>query len=255
VDRRALLAALALLACQASAGASRAAGAASDEPVVLAAASLSDALEEIARGFRAETGRGVVLAFGGSGNLARQIQAGAPAEVFVSADVTRVDELERAGFVKPSERVDLLSNRLVVVVPAGAGPVPRSVADLARLPRLALADPSAAPAGVYARAWLERVGLWTTLRDRVVPTLDVRAALAAVATGSVPAAIVYRTDARTSPHVRVAFEAAAADVPQIIYAAALITGAGPTARAFFAHLRSPEARAVFRRLGFETVEP
>ena len=224
-----------------------------DELVVFAAASLSDALRAIGSGFEARTGHEVVFAFGGSGDLARQIRAGAPATVFVSADAARVDELEKAGLVRPAERIDLLSNRLVVVVPSSSPIALRSAADLASLPRLALADPATAPAGVYARQWLERAGAWPTLRERVVPTLDVRAALAAVASASVPAAVVYRTDALVSSGVRVAFEVPASEGPRIVYVAALVEGAGPAARAFFAQLRSPEARVVFERLGFEVL--
>jgi molybdate transport system substrate-binding protein len=263
VRRRSLLAVLALfthgegvdVGSPAGAGPTRAAVTARSggELVVFAAASLSDALGEIARGFEGRTGYAVVFGFGGSGDLARQIRAGAPASVFVSADAARVDELEKAGLVRPAERIDLLSNRLVVVVPSSSTIALRSAADLASLPRLALADPATAPAGAYARQWLERAGAWPALRDRVVPTLDVRAALAAVASASVPAAVVYRTDALASSRVRVALEVPAAEGPRIVYVAALVAGAGPAARAFFARLRTPEARAVFERLGFEVL--
>ena len=193
-----------------------------------------------------------MLSFGGSNDLARQIRAGAPAEVFVSASAERMDEVQRAGLVRAADRVDLLSNRLVVVVPAGATVAPATAEDLTRVRRLALGDPQAVPAGIYARQWLEKRGLWERVRDRVVPTLDVRAALAAVESGNADAGIVYRTDAAISRRVRVAFEVPADEAPRIVYPAALLAGArGPAARAFFEHLRSPEAREVFERLGFE----
>jgi molybdate transport system substrate-binding protein len=220
--------------------------------VVFAAASLSDALREVGRNFEARTGQRVVLSFGGSNDLARQIRAGAPAEVFVSASTERMDEVERAGLVRAGDRVDLLSNRLVVVVPAESTLTLAAPEGLTHARRLALGDPEAVPAGIYARQWLERRGLWEQLRDRVVPTLDVRAALAAVESANADAGIVYRTDAAVSKRVRVAFLVPEEETPRIVYPAALLaTARGSAARAFYEHLRSPAARQVFERLGFE----
>jgi molybdate transport system substrate-binding protein len=228
------------------------AGGAGEEVVVFAAASLADALREIAKAFEAGTGHRVVLSVGGSNDLARQIRAGAPAEVFVSASADRMDEVERARLVRGADRVDLLSNRLVVVVPAGATKAPVAAEDLTRVRSLALGDPQAVPAGIYARQWLDRLGLWERVRDRVVPTLDVRAALAAVESGNADAAIVYRTDAAISRRVRVALDVPAGEGPRIVYPAALLAGSrGPAARAFYEYLRSRPAREVFERLGFE----
>ena len=244
--RRSFLATAAALA----AGARAAAG---DELVVFAAVSLSDALREIGAEYERRSGRRVLFSFAGSGDLARQIRAGAPAGLFVSADVARVDELERAGLVRAVDRVALLSNRLVVVVPASSPLVLRRASDLVSLPRLALADPASVPAGAYARQWLERAGVWDAVRERVVPALDVRAALAAVESGNAPAGIVYATDAAVSRRTRVAFEVPAAESPRIVYVAAVLADAGEAARAFFAQLRSPEAAATFRRLGFEVL--
>jgi molybdate transport system substrate-binding protein len=171
--------------------------------------------------------------------------------VFVSASAERMDEVQEAGLVRPADRVDLLSNRLVVVVPADAKTAVATAEDLARVRRLALGDPQAVPAGIYARQWLEKRGLWERVRDRVVPTLDVRAALAAVESGNADAGIVYRTDAAISKRVRVALEVPAGEAPRIVYPAALLAGARQPARAFFERLRSPAAREVFERLGFE----
>jgi molybdate transport system substrate-binding protein len=196
----------------------------------------------------------VVLSFGGSNDLARQIRAGAPAEVFVSASAERMDEVQGAGFVRPADRVDLLSNRLVVVVPAAAATALASASDLLTVRRLALGDPEAVPAGIYARQWLEKSRLWERVRERVVPALDVRAALAAVESGNADAGIVYRTDAAISKRVRVALQVPEGEAPRIVYPAALLaTANGPAPRAFFEHLRSAEARAVFERLGFEVL--
>jgi molybdate transport system substrate-binding protein len=222
-----------------------------DEVVVFAAASLTDAIDGIGKEFYAGCGTRLVTSFAGSNDLARQIRAGAPADVFLSANVERVDELQSAGLVRPGDRMDLLSNRLVVVVPEGSSLVVKAPVDLLRVRRLALGDPEAVPAGIYAREWLEREGLWARLAQRLVPTLDVRAALFAVESQAVDAGIVYRTDVALSHRVRVAYEVPAGEGPRIVYAAALLASArSPAARSFFEYLRSQPARAVFERLGF-----
>ncbi len=226
-----------------------------EEVVVFAAASLSDAIGEIARGFEARTGHAVVASFAGSNELARQIKAGAPAGVFVSAHPGRVDELEQAGLVARENRVDLLGNRLVVVVPGGSRLAITRPEHLAAARRIALADPQSVPAGIYAREWLASRGMWDLLKERVVPTLDVRAALAAVDSGSVDAGIVYRTDLAAAHSADRASRCPPAEAPRIVYPAALLQPASPAARAFYEHLRSPEARAVFERLGFEPLAP
>ena len=225
------------------------------ELLVFAAASLTDALGEIGAGYEARTGARVLFSFAGSNALARQIRAGAPADVFVSANLARMDELERAGLVRPADRVSLLSNRLAVVVANTSDLVVTRPRDLERARRLALGDPEAVPAGIYARRWLEGRGLWERLRERVVPTLDVRAALAAVESGAAEAGIVYRSDVAISRRVRVAFEVPADEGPRIVYPAAVLASSKvPAARAFLEHLRSPDARAIFTRLGFEPLE-
>ena len=225
------------------------------ELLVFAAASLTDALVEIGARYEARAGVRVLFSFGGSNALARQIHAGAPADVFVSANLDCMDELERAGLVRPENRVELLSNRLAVVVSAPSGLVLSAPRDLERARRLALGDPEAVPAGIYARRWLEERGLWARLRERVVPMLDVRAALAAVESGSADAAIVYRTDAALSRRVRVVLEIPPEETPGIFYpAAALASSTTAEARRFLDHLESREAQAVFIRLGFEPLE-
>jgi molybdate transport system substrate-binding protein len=229
--------------------------AAAEEVVVFAAASLSDAVKEIAAGFEARTGHEVVASFAGSNELARQIKAGAPAGVFLSAHPGRVDELEQAGLVAKGDRVDLLGNRLVVVVPAVSRLAISRPEHLGAARRVALADPQSVPAGIYAREWLAARGLWDLLKERVVPALDVRAALAAVDSGFVDAGVVYRTDVSAARSAKVAFEVPEAEAPRIVYPAALLRPASPAARAFYDHLRSPEARAVFARLGFEPLTP
>jgi molybdate transport system substrate-binding protein len=225
---------------------------------VSAAASLSESMRELAGLWRAGGGEPVVLNLGASSALALQIEKGAPADVFVSADEAQMDRLEAAGRVVESTRRALLANRLVVVVPADAAAPPAQASDLAAdgVRRLALADPALVPAGVYARRWLEGLGLWPRLRPRVVPLENVRAALAAVDSGDADAAVVYATDARVARRARIAFEVPEAEAPPIRYpAAALRDAAAPEAAAAFVRfLASPAASAVFERHGFRPLD-
>lgn len=242
-----------VLSCLAGADAPLAASQANarEELSVFAAISLADALTEVGTSWDASSGNRTRFNFGASSDLARQIQAGAPADVFFSADSAQMDRLERQGLVRASERRDLLSNTLVVIVPSDSTATVAAARDLLRLRSIALADPQAVPAGVYARAWLEGLGLWTALAPRVVPTLHVRAALAAVESGNVEAGVVYRTDAARSQRVRTAFEVPRAEGPAIRYPVAPLTRSGRTAAvAFVAYLASPAAGAVFARHGF-----
>jgi molybdate transport system substrate-binding protein len=220
-----------------------------EEILVFAAASLTESLEEIAKSFETRTGAVVRFSFGASSDLARQIEAGAPADVFFSADTAKMDTLERAGSVRREDRREFLSNQLVVVVPADSKVEVSKPEDLAKLPRLALADPGAVPAGIYAKRWLESAGLWREIEPRIVPSLDVRAALAAVESGAVPAGIVYRTDAAVSRRTRVAYVVESG--PDIIYSvAALARSRGKAAKTFVQFLQSDAGRAVFVRRGF-----
>lgn len=222
-----------------------------EELSVFAAVSLADALTEIGTSWQAASGQRPVFNFGASSDLARQIRAGAPADVFFSADEAQMDALERQGLVLATERSDLLSNTLVVIVPEDSKARVTSPRDLAGLRTIAIADPQAVPAGVYARAWLEGLGLWDELAPQVVPTLHVRAALAAVESGNAEAGIVYRTDAAYSKRVRIAFEVSREQGPPIRYPVAPLASSGKRgAAAFVAYLRSPAARVVFVRHGF-----
>jgi molybdate transport system substrate-binding protein len=226
-------------------------GAAADEVKLFAAASLTDALKEVAAAFEAQSGHKVVLNPGASNDLARQIKAGAPADLFFSADEAQMDGLQAAGLVRAADRRDVLSNVLVAIVPAGARAGIASPADLSSVNRLALADPQAVPAGVYARTWLESIGSWDGVKDKVIPTLNVRAALAAVESENADAGIVYRTDALLSKRVRIAFEVARDRGPAIRYPLApLAASTGPSTAALAAYLVSEPALAVYRRYGF-----
>ena len=223
-----------------------------EEVLVFGAASLTEALQEIGRAFPARTGVAARFSFGASSDLARQIRAGAPADVFFSADTAKMDALEKAGIVRRADRREFLANQLVVVVPGAAARRIGGARDLAKLPRLALADPEAVPAGIYARKWLEAEGVWTDVKAKVVPTLDVRAALAAVGSGAVDAGIVYRTDATISRSVRVAF--VVSDGPAITYSLAKIAASkSAAAQRFVDFAAGQEGRAVFLRRGFSVL--
>jgi molybdate transport system substrate-binding protein len=223
--------------------------AAGPEILVFAAASLTESIQEAARGFEAQGGPAVRFSFGSSTDLARQIRTGAPADVFFSADAAKMDDLEKAGLVRKGDRRDFLSNRLAVVVPAAATSAPKTAADLVAMPRIVLADPASVPAGIYTKKWLESLGLWQQVESKVVPTLDVRAALAAVETEAAPAAVVYTTDAAISKKVRVAF--VVENGPEITYSVApLAASKNPAAAAFVAYLGGPAGKAVFEKRGF-----
>ncbi|MFI5312394.1 MAG: molybdate ABC transporter substrate-binding protein [Gemmatimonadales bacterium] len=230
--------------------------AAAEELVVFAAASLTDVLKEIGRSWQVATKDTVTFNFGASSDLARQIEAGAPADVFFSADVPRMEEVEREGFVDRTKRREVLSNVLVVVVPKAATTKVDSAADLKSLTKIALADPASVPAGVYAKQYLESQGLWSALADKVIPTADVRAALAAVEGEHVDAGIVYRTDAAISKGVRVAFEVARDQGPRIVYAVAPLKASSKAGtRRFVRFLDSEEARPIYERFGFLVLAP
>jgi molybdate transport system substrate-binding protein len=222
-----------------------------EEVLVFAAASLTDVLRELGGSFETRTGDHVTFSFGASSDLARQIRAGAPADAFFSADVAQMDQVERAGLVDAGERRDVLSNALVVVVPAAAKTTIAEPADLATLRTLALANPESVPAGVYARTWLQSLGLWDRVKEKVVPALDVRAALAAVQSEHADAAIVYATDAALSRDTRVAYRVPRESGPKIVYVLAPVKASARTAtRAFTRFLSSPEAAPAYERFGF-----
>jgi molybdate transport system substrate-binding protein len=220
------------------------------ELLVFAAASTADALTELGKQFEGAGGPPTRFSFGASRQLARQIGAGAPADVFLSADTTSMQELEQAGLVDPKERKDLLSNRLVIVVPADSAAHVDGPDALRSLTRIAIGDPATVPAGTYAQKWMERVGVWDAVQGHIVPALDVRAALAAVEAGHADAGIVYKTDAAIAKKVRVAYEVTV-DAPAIVYPLSRITRSrNPAATRFIELLVGPRGREVFVRYGF-----
>ena len=224
------------------------------ELTVYAAASLTEALKEIAAAYEKQSGDKLQFNFGASSMLARQIEEGAPADLFFSADEAKMDALEKKDLLLPGTRRSLLSNLLVLVVPADARAAPKSAADLAKpeFQKIALAEPQTVPAGIYAREYLQKLGLWDAVQEKVVPTENVRAALAAVESGNVEVGIVYKTDSLISKKVKVAVEVPAAEGPKISYPIAVLKSSKQADRAkkFAEYLAGPTPRSVFEKFGF-----
>jgi molybdate transport system substrate-binding protein len=246
--------AAAVLAAAAVAPASAAEGE-GGEITVFAAASLTDVLQEIGAAFRADTGIAVRFSFAASSALARQVEAGAPAHVFVSADAEWMDYLASRGRVDAATRRDVAGNELVLIAPADST-VELSITSGFGLAaalgqgRLAVAEPATVPAGRYAKAALTALGAWESVEARLAPAENVRAALAYVARGEAPLGIVYRTDARVEPKVRVVDSFPAGTYPPIAYPAAALAGAPEAAAEFVQYLASEGAQDAFRRNGF-----
>jgi molybdate transport system substrate-binding protein len=224
------------------------------EVMVFAAASLTDSLKVIATNYEVSSSDHIRFNFAASSMLARQIEEGAPADIFFSADEAKMDGLEKRGLIEAGTRQSRLRNSLVVVVAVASPLAIRGADDLtnASVEKLALADPAAVPAGIYAREWLQKEGLWAALQPKIVPTENVRAALAAVESGNVDAGVVFKTDAGISRKVKIAYAVPLKDTPEISYPMALVKdapAAGP-ARNFLNYLASPEAANVFRKFGF-----
>ncbi|MGQ2935095.1 MAG: molybdate ABC transporter substrate-binding protein [Sphingopyxis sp.] len=225
-------------------------------PVVLAAASLQESLTEAANAWAAKGHAKPVISFAASSALARQVMAGAPADLFLSADEEWMDAVAKAGLLRAGTRTTLLGNRLVLIAPASSKVrlTPARGFALARAlgtGRLALADPDAVPAGKYAKAALTHLGVWTSVAAKVAPAENVRAAMALVERGAAPLGIVYATDARASKAVRVVGVFPASSHPPIRYPVALLKASrSRDAAGFRAFLLSKQARAIFVRHGF-----
>ena len=229
------------------------------ELTVHAAASLTDAMKELAPVYeKSNPGDKLLFNFGASSQLARQIKEGAPADAFFSADEAQMDGLEKAGLLAPGTREDLLGNTLVVIVPADSKLTVASAADLAKpeFRKLAVAEPNTVPAGVYTKEYLTKLGLWEAILPKVMPTDNVRASLSAVESGNVEAGTVYKTDALISKRVKVAYEVPATEGPKIRYPLAALKESKSPAQAgkLLTFLGGTEARAVFARYGFTTLK-
>jgi len=232
------------------------ASALAERVTVFAAASMTNAMAEVKERFEASTGHELIVSHAGSSALARQIQQGAPADVFISANPGWMDVLEDDGMIGPGSRIDLLNNSIVLI--AHGGKAERlevsSDLDLAGLVeegRLAMALVDAVPAGIYGKSALESLGLWSAVEARVAQTDNVRSALALVARGEASYGIVYATDAVAEDRVTVIGTFPGEAHPPVLYPAAIITGrATPETKNFMAFLRGLESRAAFERQGF-----
>jgi molybdate transport system substrate-binding protein len=241
------------LACS-TAGSAPAAHA--SDVTVFAAASLKEAMDDQARQFTAGTGNKVVVSYGASNALAKQIEAGAPADLFLSADLAWMDYLDQHQLLAPGTRVSLLRNTLVLIAPASSkatlniGPNFGLAAALGQ-EKFAMANPDSVPAGKYGKAALEKLGVWSSVEKRVARAETVRAALVLVSRGEAPFGIVYSTDALADKGVRVVDTFPPDTHPPIVYPAAVIaTAKSAAAKLLLDYLRSPAARPVWEKYGF-----
>jgi molybdate transport system substrate-binding protein len=221
---------------------------------VSAAASLTDVLREIAGLYQKQSGDSALFNFGASSFLARQIEEGAPADLFLSADELKMDQLQQRGLIVNKSRRSILSNTLVIIVPSDSPLKISSPKDLADpgIRNVAVAGPQTVPAGIYAKEYLRKLKVWDRITDKIVPTDSVRSALAAVESGNVETGIVYKTDAQISRAVKIAYEVSVAEGPRISYPAAVVADSRQkqAAQRFLDYLQKDPAREIFRRYGF-----
>ena len=232
------------------------ANAATPTLTVFAAASLTEVMEQIGTAFTAETGVPVRTSFAASSALARQIESGAPAQVFVSADQAWMDYLVQRGRVATASQRLIAGNSLVLVAPADSSVRIAAIdpatmaAALGERGRISMGDPESVPAGRYGREALESLGIWSTVSSRIIPADNVRTALNFVARGEAPLGIVYATDARLEPRVKVIASFPPGSHAAIVYPAAAVTGAGPQADQFLRFMHGPVAENLLTRAGF-----
>jgi molybdate transport system substrate-binding protein len=257
VVRRLILAAFAALIAIAGAAPS---GMAQEKTItVFAAASMKNALDDVDTMFTKQSGVKVVASYAASSALMKQIEQGAPADVFLSADVDWMDYGAKHNLIKNDTRLNLLGNRLVLIAPKDSkidnvkiGPG-FDLAALAAGGRIATGDVRAVPAGLYAKAALEKLGVWASVESKMAMAENVRAALVLVARGEAPLGIVYETDAKIDPGVKIVGVFPDDSHPPIIYPVALTKDAKPDAAQYLAFLRTPGAKAVFERYGFRVL--
>jgi molybdate transport system substrate-binding protein len=224
--------------------------------LVFGAASLKNALDEANAAYLRQTNKKVVVSYGASSALARQIESGAPADIFISADLDWMDYVAQRNLIKPATRSNILGNTLVLVAPADSK-VTLSIARNFPLAqalaggRLAMADPASVPAGKYGKAALEALGVWSSVADNIAPAPDVRATLVLVARGETPLGIVYQTDAAAEKAVKTVATFPADTHPPIVYPIAVTTSSShPDALAYVAFLKSDAVKPIFEKQGF-----
>ncbi|WP_419908537.1 molybdate ABC transporter substrate-binding protein [Hoeflea sp.] len=221
-----------------------------DRTLVFAAASMKEAVEAVARAFREETGKQVVVAVASSGTLARQIEAGAPADIFIAANPEWMDYLEARKLIDGDSRMNIAGNRLVVVAQGEDASVADDPEQMLRSGRFAMGDPAHVPAGVYTREALTGLGLWEDLRPNAAFGENVRVAMALAARGDVAFAVVYGSDSLLNDDVTITYTFPAESHAPIVYPAALTGSAGDDARAFFSYLGEQAADGALTPFGF-----
>jgi molybdate transport system substrate-binding protein len=260
MTRRALLCTVllsVLLVARPGTGAAQGAAAGPPDLIVLAASSLTDALNEIGPAFTTASHQGVKLSYAASSALARQIEAGAPADVFMSADTDWMDYLQTRNLIDTASRHTVVGNTLVLIRPTDSTVSIKikphfALAKLLGSGRLATGNPQSVPVGKYAKAALTYLGVWSEVQDKVAPADNVRTALALVARGEAPLGIVYRTDALVEKKVRIVATFPASSHDPILYPAATTTHPKEGAADFVKFLSSPVARAIFTKYGFDS---
>jgi molybdate transport system substrate-binding protein len=228
--------------------------------VVFAAASLKNALDDVNAAYQRDKGVKATTSYAASSALAKQIEAGAPADIFISADLDWMDYLDRKKLIRPGTRANLLGNRIVLIAPAASTATVTiapgfPLAQLLGDGRLAMADPASVPAGKYGKAALEALGVWGQVSAKVAPAENVRAALLLVARGETPFGIVYATDAAAETSVKIAAAFPADSHPAIVYPIAIVAAsANPDAASYLAFVESDAARPSFEKQGFTVLK-
>ena len=220
--------------------------------------SLTDALTEVSQRFGTARNVKVYCNFAGSSTLQRQIEKGAPADVFISASPNQMDALQQKGLIYEDSRRGILNNRLVLVAPVNHSV---SLTDVGMLPqdsigRIAIGEPNSVPAGIYGREALAQLGVWDAVQPKLIPTADVRSTLAYVESGEVDVGVVYHTDAKISKKVEIIYEFPDSSHTPIVYPAAVLrnTGHKVLAQAFLEYLQTAEVTAIFEKYGFSVVK-
>ena len=230
----------------------------SEELVIFGAMSLTDALTEVSQRFGEARNVKVYCNFAGSSTLQRQIEKGAPADVFISASPKQIDALQRKGLIDDETHRAILNNRLVLIAPVNSPLAMTDVGPLVQdsIRRIAIGEPNSVPAGIYGKEALTHLGIWETVQSKLIPSADVRSTLAYVESGEVDVGVVYQTDAAISQKVRIIYQFPNSSHTPIVYPAAVLrdTGHRALAQAFLEYLQTAEVAAIFKKYGFSVVK-
>ena len=233
-------------------------GCSGEELFIFGAMSLTDALTEVSQRFGATRNVKVYCNFAGSSTLQRQIEKGAPADVFISASPKQIDALQREGLIYEDSRQAILNNRLVLIAPVDSSLSMVDVGTLSQdsIRRIAIGEPNSVPAGIYGREALTHLGIWDAVQPKLIPSTDVRSTLAYVESGEVDVGVVYQTDAAISRKVRIIYQFPDSSHSSIVYPAAVLrhTGHKILAQAFLEYLQTAEVAIIFEEYGFSVVK-